>query len=150
MDKFDEYKFFCESTERLSDRRQAATPAYVGINAAILGAIAFVVKDVALQRFDLLVALVPLFAVGIVLCIQWYKVIAQSKSLIGWRYEQLMSIEKEIEGSYQMYNRELEYFLQSVSFRKGFSFSRLEVWPPRMFVSLYIVFGVVLAIVAVR
>jgi hypothetical protein len=35
MDKFDEYKFFGERTQLLSERRQTATPTYLTVNMAI-------------------------------------------------------------------------------------------------------------------
>jgi hypothetical protein len=65
MDTFEEYKVHIERTGKLSERRQTATQAYLAINTAIFGAVAFIIKDSGLSGWPLVFVALPLFVVGI-------------------------------------------------------------------------------------
>ena len=62
--------------------------------------------------------------------------ITQYKALIGWRYEQLMAMERDAADTYQMYIKEYEKFFKTQRGREWFGFSRLEIWLPRLFLGL--------------
>ena len=142
MDKFDEYKFFAESTQHLSERRQSATQTYLSINTAIFGLLIFLLKDSGINNERLFIFAFPLFLVGIFACWIWYKIIMQYKRLINWRYDQLMEMENQIEECHQMYIKEKESFFKSISGKEKFGFSRLERHLPQMFMSLYCLYGI--------
>lgn len=142
MNKFDEYKFFAESTQYLSERRQAATQTYLTVNTAIFAVLIFLYKDMKIIESDLVWISLPLFLVGIVACFAWLKILTQYKSLIGWRYDQLMEIEQIIPDNHQMYTKEWEDFFKPRQGKEKFGFSKLEIWLPKLFMSLYILFGV--------
>jgi hypothetical protein len=146
MDKFDEYKFFVDGAQQLSKRRQSTTGTYLTVNTAILTVLAFLVKDTGLQGWKLVLAILPLFLVGILACAIWQKIIIQYKSLIGWRYEQLMEIEKAVPKCHQMYLKEWECFYKPKKEKKSFGFSHLEAWLPRLFLGLYAIYGVGLVV----
>ncbi|MFQ5771985.1 MAG: hypothetical protein ACE5HX_15730 [bacterium] len=146
MNKFDEYKFFAESTQYLSDKRHTATQTYLSVNSAIFAVLAFLVKEGGFASWKLLLTCAPLFVVGILACWLWYKLITQYKSLINWRYEQLMQMEKTMPDCFQMYIKEWQEFFKPQQGRDKFGFSRLEVWLPRLFLGLYILFGMGLII----
>lgn len=139
MAKFEEYKFFVESTQHLSERRQAATRTYLTVRTVIFAVLAFLVRDARLGGWGVVLSL-PLFVVGMLACRIWSRIISQYKELIGWRYEQLMSMEGEIPESHQMYRKEWEQFYQPRQGRERFGFSRLEAWLPRLFFALYLVY----------
>jgi len=147
MNKFDEYKFFAGATQHLSERRQAATQTYLTVNTGIFAVLAFLVKDAGFRGWNLVLVGVPLFLVGILACSIWYRIITQYKALIGWRYDQLMAIEQTIPASHQMYSKEWTDFFQPRQGKERFGFSRLEVWLPRLFLGLYVLYatGLVLA-----
>lgn len=144
MPKFEEYKFFAESTQYLSERRQAATQTYLTVNTAIFAVIAFLVKDAGLQGWNLVVLNLPLFFVGYLACLIWHKIITQYKSLIGWRYRQLMKMETDIPDSYQVFSKEWKDFYEPRAGKEKFGFSKLEIWLPRLFLVLYIIYLVIL------
>jgi hypothetical protein len=140
--KFDEYKLFVGSTQHLSERRQAATQTYLSVNTAIFAILALLVKEAGLKGGTLVAVSLPLFLVGILACLIWHRIIMQYKALIGWRYDQLMAMERGMPESHQIYVKEnKEFFKQE---KKKFGFSRLEVWLPRLFLALYIVYATVL------
>lgn len=141
MDRFEEYKFFAETTQLLADRRQAATQVYLSVNTAIFALIAFLLKDAGLEGRMLAFLTLPLFAVGVFACIIWYKLIHRYKRLISWRYEQLMAMEKLLPDSFQMHSKEQEAFFALHQGKERFGFSTLEGWLPRVILALYIVYG---------
>jgi hypothetical protein len=142
MDKSDEYKFFAEATQNLSDRRQSATEVYLGVNTAIFALIAFLLKDAGLQGHMQGLLTIPLFAVGGFACFSWYKVIARYKSLIAWRYEQLIEMEKNMPNIHGMFTKEWRQFFAPGECHEQLGFSSLEEWLPKILLILYLVYGV--------
>ena len=141
MDKFDEYKFFTERVQHRSERRQQASQIYLTINTAIFGLIALLIKDSGLKGWNLLIGILPLFFVGVFVCLTWARIIAEFERLIGWQYEQLREMEKHIKSLYRMHAKEWEEFYKPTDSRSRFSFSNLEAKMPSIFVGLYIVYG---------
>lgn len=145
MNKFDEYTFFAESTQQLSERRQAATEVYLGVNTAIFALIAFLLKDAGLEgAWQPLLAL-PLFGVGVFACFAWYKLIARYRTLIAWRYEQLIVIEETLPESHRMFSKEWAHFFGPNCDRERIGFSVLEEWLPKIVLALYVLYGLGLA-----
>ena len=142
---FDEYKFFASSTERLSERRQAATRTYLTVNTAIVAAVTFFIQHAQLGGWQLALTGFPVFCIGTAACWTWERIIAQYKALIKWRYDQLMAMEQRISPSHHMYIKEADLFFEPKPQKKPFGFSRLEVNLPRMFLGLYLIYAVVLA-----
>ena len=141
MDKFAEYKLFSEAAQRLTERRQAAAQVYLSVNTAIFALIAFLLRDAGVEGRMLALLTLPLFVVGVFACFVWYKLIYHYKRLIGWRYEQLMAMEKALPDSHQMYCKEKEQFFTPHNGKEGFGFSTLEGWLPQVILALYIVYG---------
>lgn len=140
INKFEEYKFFAESTHQLSDRRQRTTEVYVGVNTAIFALIAFLLKDAGLKGIQSALVTLPLFVVGVCACFGWYKLIRLYQRLIAWRFEQLMELESDLSGVHQMYSREFaDLFAQHTP--GALSFSTLEAWMPITFIGLYVICG---------
>ena len=142
MDKFDEYKFFTERIQHRSERRQQASQIYLTVNTAILGIIALLIKDSGLHGWSLVIAVSPLFFVGLLVCVTWSRIIYEFGKIIGWQYEQLREMEKQIKGSSKMHTKEWEQFYQPVKSKKGFSFSNLESRLPSIFIGLYALYAV--------
>ena len=149
MDKFEEYKFFAEDAQKLSERRQHTSQTYVTVNAAIFAVLALLIKDIGFRGWTLVLTALPLFLTGVLLCLIWQKIILQHKLLIGWRYDQLKEMEKVMAGSYQMYTKEWQDFFKPRQ-GKEFSFSFLEIWLPRLFLILYLIYGIGLVVAAAR
>lgn len=149
MDKFEEYKLFAEDAQKLSERRQSTSQTCVTVNAAIFAVLALLIKDIGFRGWTLVLTALPLFLTGVVLCLIWQKIILQHQVLIGWRYDQLREMEKVMAGSYQMYTKEWEDFFKPRQ-GKEFSFSFLEIWLPRLFLILYLIYGIGLVVAAAR
>jgi hypothetical protein len=140
FDKYDEYKFFVENTQHLDDRRQAATEMFLGVNTAIFALVGFLIQDAGVQGEFLALLVAPLFIVGVLVCILWVSVINRFKRLIGWRYEQLMAMERALPESHQMYLKEWETMFAADAARKILGLSLLD-WLPRAILALWAVYG---------
>ena len=146
VDKFEEYKLFVEDTARFSERRQTVSNIYVAVNSVILSAVAFLVKDAGFVPVWRAFVVMLVMAAGIVICMQWYKLILKYKRLIAFRIRHLRAIEETeaMVGSYQMYHREDELYpvddAGHVKSGEGLNFSDRELWLPRVFLIVYSVF----------
>jgi hypothetical protein len=140
MDKFEEYKFFTERVQHRSERRQQASQIYLTVNTAIFGVIALLIKDSGLVGWNLVITASPLFFVGVLVCIIWSRIIQEFSRLIGWQYEQLREMEKQIKGSFKMHTKEWDEFYNPDKLKKSFSFSSLEARLPLIIIGLYIVY----------
>lgn len=139
--KFEEYKLFSELVQRLSERRQAASQTYLAVNTAAFGVLAFLAKDAGFHGWGLVGVSVPLFLVGTIACVIWHKIVTHFREIIGWHYERLRDMEEVLPDSARVYSREWERFYQAQASKKGFSFSQLEIWLPRLFIALYAVYA---------
>jgi hypothetical protein len=148
MEKFDELKFLHDRTQRLSERRQTTSQTYLTINTAIFGALAFLVKDSGLQGWSLILVSLPLFGVGLLACITWYRILLKLEVIIGWNYEQLREVERKVPKSHLTINKEWDEFFKPEG-NKGFSFSGLESQLPKLLIALYAVYGLSLAIATI-
>jgi hypothetical protein len=149
MDKFDEYKFFGERAQLLSERRQAATQTYLTVNTVIFAVLGLLIKDVGFRGWGLVMVSLPLFSVGALACVVWYIIIVQYRQLIGWHYGQLREIEQTFSESQQIFQKEWEKFFSPQQGKERFGFSRLEVWLPRMSLGLYAVYSVGLVVATI-
>lgn len=140
VDKYSEYTFFAGNTQTLADRRQSATQLYLTVNTSIFALIGFLLNDAGLEGRLHLVAF-PLFAVGILVCLIWDRTICRYRTLIHWRFEQLMEMERSIPGSYQMFIREKKAFFDPEASKQTIAFSKLERWLPHVILGIYIVYG---------
>ena len=148
MDVFEEYKLFVESTQFLTERRQAAAQTYLTLNTAIFAVLAFLVKDAGFRGWWLVLVSLPMFVVGVIICSIWKRMVLQYKELINWRYEQLKLIEAkpEMAGSHQFYLKEAQEFYKPNQPKQRFGFSQLERHLPSLFLWAYCIYAIGLVI----
>jgi hypothetical protein len=140
MSRFEEYKLFSDRVQRLSERRQLTSQTYLAVNTAVLGVMAFLIRDAGLRGWGLVAVVLPLFLVGALACLTWLRVISDFRQIIGWQYEQLRGMEQGLRDSHSVYSREWEQFYKPRDGKERFGFPRLEAWLPRLFLGLYAVF----------
>jgi hypothetical protein len=149
---FEEYKLFVEDAARFSERRQTITNIYITINGAIASLITFLVRDSGFVNWWLVVAILPLIGFGIVICSYWWQLIIKYKSLVGLRLNVLREMEMKLPGSVQMYHREDELYPRDPQNQnqpipgRGLNFSDLEKRLPFLFIVLYVILGLALAV----
>jgi hypothetical protein len=151
FDTFREYEFIAQSTQFLTERRQSAAHTYLTVNTAIFAILGVLIEKVGLTGWKLGLASLPLLVAGAISCLVWRKALQHYRSLIDFRYRQLMAIETTpaMSGSHGLYTREWNEY-DSARSGQGFPFSKLEALLPILFLGLYAVYLIVLLVVIVR
>jgi len=146
--KFDEYRLFVEDTARFSERRQTVTNTYITVNGALIGLITFLVKDARLTNWWLVIAMLPLIVAGVAVCSFWYRLLATYRTLLDFRFEQLEEMERSeaLQGCHGMYNLEAKRFYRQAPPEQRIGFSHIEMRLPLVFIALYVIMGVGLAV----
>jgi hypothetical protein len=163
VDKFEEYRTFIQSTEKLTDRRQLGTQIWVTLHTLLFAALGFLMKEAAASTLlsreagvspatpvnvEWIFALAttgPLLVLGLFSCLIWRKMLMDYRALIGWRFEQLMEMERsaELEGLHRVFNREFEAFFGPEAKRARISFTQMEALLPTVLIFVYLAFGFV-------
>lgn len=164
IDKFEEYRLFIESTERLTDRRQLTAQIWVTLHTLLFASLGFLTKEAWASvlsapepgsaqatgggQWIFVASIGPLLVLGIFSCMIWRKMLASYRSLIGWRYDQLMAMERspQLQGLHRVLNREWENFFGPDA-REQIGFTRLEALLPVVLTVVYAAFAVVAALV---
>ena len=97
---------FLDLVNHLSERRQTVTATYLSVNAALIGAVAFLFQDGSLPDWQQQVAVLVLFGAGIVACDLWRRILNQYNDLLGWWYEQLHLLEEQLPDSSALITKE--------------------------------------------
>ena len=151
-EKWEEYRFFAESTQYLSDKRQAAAQTYLTVNTSIFAVMAFIIKDAGLREWALVGVSAPLFLTGIIVSYIWRRIILNYKELINFRFEQLKAIEKDQQdnGWHHFYLKEdLFYGAARPKKWKNFGFSQYEKNLPVLFMVLHLLYALALLGIAI-
>jgi hypothetical protein len=148
FNKFDEYKFFVEDTNRLSDRRQTVTNTYISINSAIIGLITFLVAQGNLAGIKLGLISFPIIVAGIVVCYFWEKLLLSYRQLLNFRFEKLKEMEGEMDGCHKLYQQETERFFGPGEKSNKLEFTKVELRLPIAFIALYVLGGLFIVLSA--
>lgn len=135
-----EYRLALEQANKLAERRQAVTATYLSVNAALTGAIAFIFKDGNLPTITSEVAVLAILISGIVACGLWRKLIMHYSELTGWWYEQIRSLESQLEGN-QLITKEYQMLYFKQTGKKDTRITPYETNLTWLFTGIYLVFG---------
>lgn len=123
------YRMYCESTEKVSDRRLAANNVYISICSAIVAAITL--GGSRLSGIDLYV----LCAGGVITCVMWRRAIISFKQLNSVKFKLIIEIEKTLPLS--IYTAEWRLLTNSRNQRYR-TFNSIEKWVPFVFTAVFI------------
>lgn len=103
MDIQSEYMVAIDHVEKTIDRRQNITTVYLSVNAAVLGAISFVLKDGV--TWTQISTLFLLFA-GIIASYIWRRLLLNYKVILNWWYGVIREIEINMDAKTKLFVRE--------------------------------------------
>jgi hypothetical protein len=141
-----EYTLFLELVSRLAERRQATTTIYLSVNAAIIGAVAFLFKDGSLTGWQQQAAVLVLFSAGVVACDLWRRLLVQYKCLLGWWYKRLHLLEEAMPQCSGSIKQEYKDLYVAKKGRARLGLSRYEIRLTWLFTVLYVVFAVAIVV----
>jgi len=136
----EEYQIFLEQVNKLTERRQAVTRTYLSVNAAVIGAMAFLFRDIQMPGWAQWVSALFLLLCGVVACDLWRRLIAQYSTLLGWWYEQLRALEDAMSESNKLITREYDELYLKKQGKVRIGLTRYETRLTWLFTVLYVAF----------
>lgn len=91
--RFEQYKLYVESADRVSSRRMLANTFFVGLHTTLITAFTVLIKEKILQKTLLSSAL---FVAALLLCYVWWRITISYQSLNAGKYKIIHEIEKEL------------------------------------------------------
>ncbi|MEZ4379737.1 MAG: hypothetical protein R3A79_00195 [Nannocystaceae bacterium] len=88
------YERAWERATSLLERRQSASSLGLGVNTALLAAMAFVMRGDGLALAQRLGIIIILMAAGVVACVQWARTLRSYQLLMRWWYGKLQELEE--------------------------------------------------------
>jgi len=145
----EEYKLFLNQVNKLTDRRQNVTTVYLTVNSAIVGALAFLFKDVQMPSWAYPASAAILLVSGVAACSLWRRLISQYSVLLGWWYEQLRDIETAMPNSRALLTEEYEALYGGGQSQPRVGLTRYEIRLTWLFTVLYASFGLALLVTVI-
>ncbi len=144
-----EYRLALDQANKLADRRQAITTAYLSVNAALTGAIAFLFKDGRLPDISSQVTVLALLLSGVVACGLWRRLIKHYSMLTGWWYEQIRSLESQFSEGSKLITKEYQELYFKHTGKKDTRITPYETNLTWLFTAIYLVFGLAILVAIV-
>ena len=86
-----------DRAQSLLKRRQAASSLGLGVNTALLAAMAFVMRDNTLALRPRLLVVAILLSAGIIACLHWKRSLQAYQRLMSWWYGKLREMEQDFD-----------------------------------------------------
>ena len=143
----DEHLMVWDHVNRLMGRRQSMTTIHLSVNAAIIGATAYILKGkVSFVGWQLL-AMLLLLLTGMAASYMWTRLVAHYSTLLDWWYSTLRELESSHEHELpNLITREYKRFYTRPSKGPRLWFTRHELRLARLFIVAYAVFSVVVIV----
>ncbi|MBR2349614.1 MAG: TIR domain-containing protein [Clostridia bacterium] len=136
----EQYKAYLQTSEDLVARRQSVSNFYITVNSAlisVLSAIIAVINIVGAQ-YAMLISTVGCYVIsflGIVLCLNWKRIVASYGQLNAAKMKVIAAIEKQL--PFDIYDVEWKVQTDKLGKRKYVSFTNIEKRIPVIFAVLY-------------
>lgn len=134
--RIDLYKFYFESIEKISDRRETANKYFLSLNTAIFGAIGLTVNS-ELSGRDFIFVVVGLLLLGLLVSVIFWLLLNAYQQLNTGKFKMLHKLEQDL--PLQLYSDEWKILDEGKSFRTYFPFSHIERLIPVVFGLVYVV-----------
>jgi hypothetical protein len=136
---FEQYKLYCDSIEKISDRRQNANNYFITINTALITLFGLSFQINMLKSFGWFR---PILAfVGIIICTIFWFLLRSYKQMNSGKFKVIHLIEQRL--PLALYNYEWEILGKGKDKKIYFPFSHIELLVPWVFGIIYIVFGII-------
>lgn len=142
MEKQFEYQLLFDHINRLTERRQNVTTIHLSVNAAIIGAMSFIIKDITTLQWQLKISLIVLLSAGIISCDLWRRLIYQYRTLLAWWYGQLRQYENDNNDVLKVITNEYNDLYCDKGQKPRLGITKYEIGLAGLFMSLYILFGI--------
>ncbi|MCA9690092.1 MAG: hypothetical protein R3A51_17365 [Nannocystaceae bacterium] len=145
------YTMLWTHVQTLMSRRQAVSSTYLAVNAAIIGALAYILKGEALIRWSQKLAMILLMLTGVAVCFLWSRLVLRYSRLLDWWYAELRALEASHEGELPDYvTREFLHFYKDPERGPRLWLTRHELRLSRVFIGAYVLFSALVLFAMLR
>jgi len=141
MSACNEYQTLIAQINKLTERRQSVSSIYLSVNAAIMTAIAFWVKNSPMMGWKQQASLLLLLVAGIVASDLWRRLIMQYSTLLDWWYKQIRNVEETLQESNKIFSREYQELYSGEHRKIPIGLTRYEIRLTWLFTILYVIFA---------
>ena len=131
---FGQYRLFVDSSEKLVARRQTVNTFFLSINALLLSATGFIVKDVP-QEGTAFAGVLTVGVAGILLCITWRTLVRSYGQLNTGKFAVIHALEQHLPAA--LFKAEWHVLDEGRDKQKYTSFTKTEARIPIVFAVLY-------------
>lgn len=137
----EQYKAYLQTSEELIQRRQAVSNFYITVNSALISVLSAVIAVInALgSEYALLISMIGCYVisfVGIVLCINWNRIVFSYGQLNSAKMKVISAIEKKL--PFNIYDVEWKVQTDKLGKRRYVSFTNIEKRIPLLFSIIYV------------
>lgn len=127
---FEQYKFYVDSADRISQRRSSTNNFFLAVNASLVTLYGLAPTLKASAAWHLLVPIA-----GILVCLGWISLLANYRSLNSVKFTVIHELEKKLPASLYKYEWKLLEEGRGNIYRPV---THIEQWIPALFATLYI------------
>ena len=132
---FEQYKLFVDSSEKLVARRQTVNTLFLSINALLISAAGFMVKDIPQQGIAF-AGVLALGLAGILMCLTWRTLVRSYRQLNTGKFTVIHALEQHLPAA--LFNAEWHALGEGRDREKYTPFTKSEVLVPIVFAVLYV------------
>ncbi|MBX3694790.1 MAG: hypothetical protein KF790_06425 [Steroidobacteraceae bacterium] len=136
-----QYQLYVEMTDRVSNRRMLANSFFVGMNTAVVGALAFALKAGLIVSRTLVVA--PASA-AILMCIAWWMMVLSYRQLNAGKFRVILAMEQRL--PLAPYTAEWQALDASRSRREYLQTTRIELLVPWLFAGIHVALSIAILV----
>lgn len=96
MSSENDTKIYFDQINLLSQRRQGVTTSFLSVNSAIIGALAFIIKDGKVTTLAQQTSVFVLLIAGLISCDLWRRLVTQYSQLLNWWYKEFRTAEQHL------------------------------------------------------
>ena len=139
---FEQYQLYVEGAEKISDRRQSANNYFITINTALITLLGLSFQTRIFENISWVRSLLSI--VGIIICIIFWYLLRAYKQLNAGKFKVIHEVEQKL--PLALYDYEWKILGEGRNKKVYYPFSHIELLIPWVFGFIYLVLGIVFAL----
>ncbi|MFO1508244.1 MAG: hypothetical protein U1F31_00540 [Steroidobacteraceae bacterium] len=138
-----EYELYVEMADRVSNRRMLANSFFVGMNTAVVGALAIALKEGLIQSRTLVIA--PATA-AVLMCVAWWMMVLSYRQLNAGKFRVILAMERHL--PFAPFAAEWKALDGASSRREYLQTTKVELLVPWLFAGIHVALTIAILVKA--
>ena len=138
-----QYQMCVEMADRVSSRRMLANSFFVGMNTAVVGALAIALKEGLIQSRTLVIA--PATA-AVLMCVAWWMMVLSYRQLNAGKFRVILAMERHL--PFALFAAEWKALDGASSRREYLQTTKVELLVPWLFAGIHVALSVAILVKA--